>query len=462
MFHNLIARRRNLLNDSILRRVLVNSSWLIGSNTISAALTLALAVVMTHALGVEQYGVLVLITNYTLTIDQLIDSRVWEAVTKFIPQYRETGDIGRATAVLKLFYLLETAAAMVTVVVIMLTATFAATTFTKDPAIAVLLRFYSLQVLINFSTEISSALLRIHNRFKWLSYQDVFQAVLKIGGALLVWGLGGGLEWMIAALLVTSLAGVVVLQVMAYRAVAGMGLTQWRAAPLRLLRGEFRTIFSFLLFTNLNASSRLLDQRIDLLVLGWLSTPAATALYDVGRRLVYQFQTLFGPFNTAAYPEISRLIARGEYLQVTSVQKKLTKSIAIVVIPLCLGLTILFPLVIPLLFGEDYAAAVPLAQVMVWGLPFWVTLIWMPGFLLSLGRVRLVTMLTWATTVFYLVALVIGISSLGSMGAALAVTMRYVVWFTLAIIILQYLKRIGWRRAHQLSVIKQKPYTASS
>jgi O-antigen/teichoic acid export membrane protein len=443
-----------LTKDLNFRRIVVNSGWLLGSNTISLVLNFGLSVIMTRALGAENYGILILMMNYIITIDQLVDSRVWEAVIKFIPQYIESGQLKRATATLKLFYLIEVCSALLQLAIIWATAAFAAATFVKNPEMASLIRFYGLYVIIDFSTETSSALLRLHNRFKWLSYQDIAQAVLKVVGALIVWLLGGSIELMIVSMLLTSLLGVIIMQVMTYQVAREMKLVSWLSSPISLLKGEWRTIFSFLFFTNLNASSRLVQQRVDVLLLGWLSTPVSAGLYDIGKRLATQILTFFGPINVAVYPETSRLIAQGQYSQLIALLKKLTLSITVVVLPLCLVLMFVYPVIIPLVFGEDYTSAVPLTQVMIWFLPFWVTLIWLPGFLLALGRVRLLTAITWLSTAFYVLVLFVAIPAWGGMGAAVAMLSRNISWFVLAVAALLHLHRIDWRTSHRLKMEK--------
>jgi O-antigen/teichoic acid export membrane protein len=98
---------------------------------------------------------------------------------------------------------------------------------------------------------------------------------------------------------------------------------------------------------------------------------------------------------------------------------------------------------IPAIFGQEYAPAIPLAQIMVWSL-VWTPLIWFPGFLLSLGRSRTQATLTWIDALIYLFLLFTMIPALSSLGAAIATLLRFITWVGMVIGILIYLDRTHW------------------
>ena len=99
--------KQAVLHDQSFRRVLSHSGWVLSANTVTLVLSFAQGILVARVLGVEQYGILALITTYTTTINQFVDSRVWETATKFVIQYKETGELPRASAVVKLCYLVD-------------------------------------------------------------------------------------------------------------------------------------------------------------------------------------------------------------------------------------------------------------------------------------------------------------------------------------------------------------------
>lgn len=432
MVQNLFHRSiRFFHREGILQRVIFNSTWLLGSNTINAALAMTQAAIMSRVLGPANYGVLVLITGYILVIQQLFDSRVWEAAIKFIPQFREAGNDLKATATLKLFYYIDAVASVIILLTIIGTAEFAAKTFVKDSTMTDLIRFYALIVVIDFSTETSSALLRLNNRFDWLAYHSVAVGVLKTLGVLLASVMGASVEIMLVASIVTSTVGVLIMQIMAYQTMRHMNLANWRASPLKLISEDIHSVLGFIFSTNLTATSQLITGRVDVLILGWLGTPADAGIYELAKRVVNQVNSLFVSVNVTVYPEVSKSIARHQYREVISLQKRFTKLFATLCIPICVVVSIASIWIVPAIFGQDFNAMILLIQIMSWRL-VWTAFVWFPGYMLSLGLARFYAALTATTAVVYTLSLAILVPTLGGLGAAIAFTMRFGIWVILA------------------------------
>jgi O-antigen/teichoic acid export membrane protein len=78
-------------------------------------------------------------------------------------------------------------------------------------------------------------------------------------------------------------------------------------------------------------------------------------------------------------------------------------------------------------FGESFAEAVPLTQILVWQL-VWPPYLWVPGLLLALGRARTVTAMTAVDGVAYIALLFLLVPTFGVTGAAIATVLRFAVW----------------------------------
>ena len=100
---------RSFRNDKIFRKLVSNSSWLLGANGVSAVLGFVTGILMARSLGAEQYGILALVTSFTSVANQIFDSRSWEVGIKFTTQFMKANDEPRALAVIKLGYLVDIA-----------------------------------------------------------------------------------------------------------------------------------------------------------------------------------------------------------------------------------------------------------------------------------------------------------------------------------------------------------------
>ncbi len=69
--------------DRLFQRLLANAGWLLTSDVVASGLGFTQTIILARVLGVEQFGVFALIQTYSTTVNQFVDSRVWEAVVKF-------------------------------------------------------------------------------------------------------------------------------------------------------------------------------------------------------------------------------------------------------------------------------------------------------------------------------------------------------------------------------------------
>ncbi len=428
-----------------LKRILRNTGWLFSAQILTATLALLQGVMLTRALGPERFGVCALVVTFVLLVIQVFDSRIWESIIRFVPQFRARDDDRGAAATIQLCYWIEGGAGLVSFAVILATAEIGADWFIKDPTAAGLIRLYGILALINIPSEATSALLRVADRFDWLSYQSVATAALTTIGTGVVWWLEPTLQRFLLVQLVGAAVGVLILLVMGLGVARTMELPWWRPSALASLRGRYREVLRFIFLTNLTGTCRMITSRADVLVLGWFSSPAAVGVYELAKRLVTQLGSFAAPLYSSVFPEISKLMAAGEYAEVRRLQKQLSATILAAVLVICVLGTIAAPPLIPFFFGADFAPAIVLLQVLLWRY-VWLPLVWFPGFLLSLGRVGTSTALAWIDALIYLGLLVVLVPVWSGLGAAWATTARGVLWLALAIGLLWYLDRTGWYR----------------
>ena len=410
-----------------MKQIIRGAAWLASANGLSTILNFVQGIVITRALGTNQYGILVLVMTYAKTIRQLIDARNFEAAVKFIPQFQENGENIKAIAVLKLLYILDAGIAIISALIIFKTAQLAATLFVNNALAADLIKLYGVICVIDFADEVSGAVMRLNNQYKRLFYIEVTLTLFQTIGLLVTWLLGTNIVIVLLVFLASTICGTVLTQIMAFRTMRQMNLTKWHSASIWLLKGQFREIFRFVFFSYLTANSRLVTSKADILILGWFTNPAAVAFYELGKRVVEPITRLLASFSEIAYPKMSNYIARGQFQEVKHLQKRLTVLLLGLTIPICLIGSFAFTWIIPLVFGEEYLATIPLAQIFIWTL-IWMPLSWSPGFLLALGKSHIVTMITALDALIFVILLIGFTSILGALGTAIAGILRMVIW----------------------------------
>jgi O-antigen/teichoic acid export membrane protein len=419
------------------RRVARHTGWLLGAHLVFGVMLLAQAVMVTRALGRESFGVFVLVASCVLTIGQMLDWRIWEPITKYLPEFRAMNRPDRAAGIFQLGCLLETASALVAVGIVVVSAPLAARLFIKDGEAARLILFFAPAVLLLVPVNPMSALLRLADRPGRLALQRVVTGAVQTGCTAVVLFRGPSLAGFLGAQLIGLAVGAAMLLVMGVGAARALDVPWWKRGGLAALRGRRREIIRFCLMTNLSGCSRVLTGRLDNLVLALFATPAAVGLYDIARSLTNHLRELAGPLQMSVFPEMARLAAEGAHQKLRQLERQITITLAAAVVPVCVVGTVAAPMLIPLLFGDAFEGAVLLFQILIWHL-LWLPVVWIPGDLLVRGRAATVTGLNWLDAVFFVGLLLLLVPSFGAVGAACAGTTRYLVFIVLSVVV--------WRR----------------
>ncbi|HEY7659160.1 MAG TPA: oligosaccharide flippase family protein, partial [Actinomycetota bacterium] len=166
--------------DPAFGRVAANSAWLVGANGLVYALAFVQGVVLARNLGPAGLGLLALVVSLVTIVQQLLGSRVWEAATTFVVEFRAAGDPGRATAVAKLCYLVDATGGVLACLLLWALAAPAAERILGVPAAADAIRLYAASTILAAPVATASALLRVSDRFRWLAVEAVGESLLRL------------------------------------------------------------------------------------------------------------------------------------------------------------------------------------------------------------------------------------------------------------------------------------------
>jgi len=414
--------------DRLFQRLLANAGWLLTSDVVASGLGFTQTIILARVLGVEQFGVFALIQTYSTTVNQFVDSRVWEAVVKFVTKFLEAQQATRATAFVKLSYLIDAITGALAYFIALGTAEIAARYIVKQPQAAGLIRLYALTILVATPLGTSTGLLKVFNRFDWIAYQNVVGGLFRLTGVVVAWSVEGGLRaivwaYVLSAFLMT--AGTLILSQRASRAALTI---PWRQAPVNSLKGERKEVAKFLLSTNGNALCKLLQRNADILLIGYFLTPVAVACFRIARALTDMMAFPVNPLETACYPEFVRLWHQEKKAELRKLVWKLTFLAGTFA---ALGLTILCiggGLVIRLSVGREFLPALSAVRWLALAVAVAVATNFAYPLLLAVGRAP-ATLLAIGLGVAVQIPLLFKlIPHDGIAGAALAYLIFYGVW----------------------------------
>ncbi len=418
-------RVQSFNSDKTFRRLVSNSSWLLGANGISAILSFITGILMARALGAEQYGVLALVTSFTSVANQVFDSRSWEVGIKFVTQFWNKGDERRALAVIKLGYFVDIFTALLAFLLVWFSADWGAQSFLGDTTYATFIRINALGLLFGWSSG-TAVLLRVFDHFDVSAKISAFFSLLRLLVIVLVlYILHGNLEmllWAYAAIaLLTLLVNLTVTTILSRRHFHHNMLF----VSLGCLRGYGKEIGEFMLSTNVTALLKIVQTNGAVLALGWWSSTTQAGYFKVASSIANNLSLLYGPIFYAVYPEFSHLWQGNKVKEMRALAKKLTFlpmaiGFACTVFAILLGNTL-----IPLLFGEQYAPTLGALIILFVAQTITACTVWIGPYLLASSHANWRTFSMFVASMIMLVGLVCGVPSGGSVGAASSVLLFY-------------------------------------
>lgn len=428
--------------DNLLARVFLNAGILVGGKGVSGLLSLAYIALAVRTLGVETFGILLLVHTYAQAVGGITKFQSWQAILRYGTPALQNGRTGEFQSLIKFTGLLDIASGIGGALLAALGCGFAAPLLGWPAEIVPMAMLYCASIVF-MGTETPTGLLRLFDRFDLLATQSAVASFTRLLGSAVLFTVGGTLtDFLILWFISIACAGATRIG-FAWRETARQGLFQGLTLSWRGLTAPFAGIWRFVWTTNLNTSAAMLSTHLPTLLIGGLLGATEAALYRIARQLA---QALIKPAKLlvpAIYPEFARLAAAGSVERIRHLvgRSLMVSGIGAVV---CFAVIWLFgELLLRLIAGEE---AAPAAQLMVLlGAAALITLAAFPlePLLMSVGlegtalRARLVSIL------LYLPIIVVLVRVSGLTGAGLAAIAA-----ALLILIGQAIPAIRWLMHH--------------
>lgn len=368
-----------------LRSLWKNASWTASSLAVSTVLLFVETVLVARFLGATAMGYFVLIRSFPEAVQQVLDCRTRESIVKYLGEFVALGKRNEAGAVVRLVWMVDAAAGLVAMAIVMATASLAARYVVHEPSAAWLVILYAAGQFVGTLDSASGSVLRVFDRFGIASAMGIVQAVGRFAAVLVALLLGGGVT-----ALICILVGVEVIYTLTSAVISlsllrrNVGFTIW--GRLAAIRDRRREILRFLLHTNIAGTLKMSSEKLILVIVGIFGGATITAQYKVASQTGSSIMLFTDPFFQVIYPSLSKMVARRQWNAIFHGVKKLqriTLSFALPAAAVISGL--MFPL-LPLIFGSDFKPAIVPGIIIIWAVLPNVVFFWLRPLLLSLNE----------------------------------------------------------------------------
>ncbi|NVK12677.1 MAG: lipopolysaccharide biosynthesis protein [Rhodobacteraceae bacterium] len=408
--------------NTVLRRLVRNTSWVFAAQAVSALLGVASLALMARGLGPAGLGVLAASQAYVRILDRLLRLEPWQAVVRFgIEAIEASGASGRGRflQLVKLSVLIDLGGGLLAGCAALAAAPLAASWLDLPPEGTRYLELLAAGLFVNLRAT-GLGVLRVLDRFDILGKADVAVAAGRLVLCALVYAAGLGIWGFLAVMLLESLANGLLAFWLALRLLPQEGYAGLRQQPLAGVLAANPGLIRLLWASNINVILRQTGQRLDVLILSALAGNSAAGSFHLARRIAEALVKFGKPLVQAIYPELSRKWAAGD---AAGLQRLALACCAMMAAAGGGLLLLLGPYMAELLrrfAGAEFAAAAPAATVQMAAAGLLVMGMVLGNALLSMDRGGNLVQVAFFSLLLFLAAIVPLVQVFGLLGAALA------------------------------------------
>ncbi len=420
----------------LLRRIVADRAFLrdvtalTSATVVTSGLTALQGLILARWLGPTNFGLVALVTTWPLLIFGFFDAKSQDATIKFVGEYRQANDRARAIAMCKLSYLIDIGVALLTLLVTVLTASWASKHVIRGLGDPLLLILFAASLVPNSLITTSNAVLTVFSLFSLRARIDVSLAavrfVLVIGAVMAKGGVEGVIVAYAVSGLITGCVSVLVAFVVISRELRSPGLS----APIGLLAQDGRRIGAFLGFTNLTEVVKLAHKQLDIVLVGLVAGPRDAGIYRLAKSSASLLGLPLVPLASVTYQRMMEVSNRRD--QLWSVACRSARAVGL---PLA-GLTLLGGSVLALaavgIAGPAYASALP--AIAMWTVAFsvWNYFFWLRPLYLASGSVHRWFWFSLAAAIAYITVGLPLLHKFGANGLTAAITTFGIGWHVVA------------------------------
>lgn len=395
-------------------------------------------VLIARSLEVEGYGILTAVIAFVGLVNQFVDFRVWETVVKYLSEFWVRGEKPKALALIKMAYLIDASSGVVAFMLVLLLAPLSARYVIRQPGSETLINLFATSLLLSTINNTSSAILRVFNRFSWLSIHSGSIAILKLGlVALFLWW-DGGLTGILLAYLVSACLEAILMTGMAWKVVWSKLGDIRGAVPINVLRPYRDEMFRFLFATNINSVMRMLNTKVDVLVLSYFWSPLEVGYYKMAQTFARTLLLASDPIYTSIYPELSRLWAASNHRGFARLIKQTTMTLLVLFIPATMLLTLSSPKLLGLIVGPEFAPSASPLRWLAAGYLLAIVTLWAHPAALSMSRADISTKALALGSTVQVLMLMSLTPRWGANGPAISLLGLYLAWWAVIAIGLKH------------------------
>lgn len=340
-------------------RIKKNAAIILGERIVFGLLNLAAAALAVRAVGVEGFGVVVLLQAYVRLIAGLLKFQSWAAVTRFGAECVEQGRAEDFRRLIGFTLRLDAIGFAVSICLAILLAPYAAAILSWPEEAASLAVWFAL-VIPFITAGTPTGMLRLFDRFAVLAQQHALNAIVRFLGVLGLFLSEGGVAGLIVIWASASIVSGGYMIAIAFAEARRRRLLPRLVGRWSTLTAGFPRIWRFVIVLNATSLMETILSHATVLVVGAMLGATAAGLFGIVRQLTESLNRISSLLGPIIFPEFAWMEARGDRRAIAKLLWRTLVYCGGGLAAFCLFLLIAGEHVLVLLFDTEAAPAAPL------------------------------------------------------------------------------------------------------
>jgi O-antigen/teichoic acid export membrane protein len=426
-------------------RLVEGASLLAISQYISAALNMVTNILMARLLGPTDYGLVALAVAYPTVLWSFVSVKSISVITRYVAIFRARREPEKLKGLVKLGYSLDFFVSLIGLTLVAISSWWVSERFYRQPHLAWLMVVYAGSFPLFSLTGNSWAVLSSWERFRLLAIFEVLQPFLKLCLTVGFIAAGLGVSGVVIGMGLAQASIGIIMMIATTDLLLCEGFGAWWKASLKPVVSLKRELIGFLGWNYLLVTLSGLVVQLPVMLLGRLRGPEEAGFYRIALNIATVGSYLETSLGRVTYPSLSAWWSSEGEERIVRTLKGWTLKVGLPISATIVLVTILFPWLLPLLFGHDYRPAVPGVQVIMLGIAISAIFFWLNSFYYASKRINL-----WVSGYALYTILVIGlgwfvIKQWGFLGLSCLMTVGKVL-FTLSMFALLPWGKVEWKK----------------
>jgi O-antigen/teichoic acid export membrane protein len=385
-------------------RLVEGASLLAISQYVGAALNMVTNILIARLLGPTDYGLVALAVAYPTMLWSFVSVKSISVITRYVAIFRARREPEKLKGLVKLGYSLDFFVSLIGLTLVAISSWWVSERFYRQPYLAWLMVVYAGSFPLFSLAGNSWAVLSSWERFRLLAIFEVLHPFLKLCLTVGFIVAGLGVSGVVIGMGLAQASIGLIMMIATTDLLLCEGFGAWWKASLKPVISLKRELMGFLGWNYLLVTLSGLVVQLPVMLLGRLRGPEEAGFYRIALSIGTVGSYLETSLGRVIYPTLSAWWSSEGEERIVRTLKGWTLKVGLPISATIVLVTILFPWLLPLLFGHDYRPAVPGVQVIMLGIAISATFFWLNSFYYASKRINL-----WASGYALYTILVIGL-----------------------------------------------------